>query len=95
VPVWKTVSEPQAFAQALWAHAERNGAAFEKAEVRGLERLQAGPSRLADGSFGMLTRSSFAPGPGRRVCSTITKLRIPLETERGYNTTLPQGTLSM
>lgn len=93
VPVWKTVSEPQAFAQALWAHAEQSGAIFEKAEVRGLEYKGPRPAlRLADGSLREADKIVVCAGASSaRLLKTITKLRIPLEAERGYNTTLPQG----
>jgi D-amino-acid dehydrogenase len=93
VPGWKTVSEPQAFAGALWAHAERHGAIFEKAEVRGIEQSGAKPSlRLADGSIREADRIVICAGAwSARLLKTITSLRIPLETERGYNTTLPNG----
>jgi D-amino-acid dehydrogenase len=93
VPGWKTVSEPQAFAGALWAHAERHGAIFEKAEVRGIEQNGAKPSlRLADGSIREADRIVICAGAwSARLLKTITSLRIPLEAERGYNTTLPNG----
>lgn len=93
VPGWKTVSEPQHFAQALWAHAERCGAVFEKAEVSGLERSETGPSvRLADGTAREADRIVVCAGSwSTRLINKATKLRIPLDTERGYNTTLPPG----
>jgi D-amino-acid dehydrogenase len=96
VPGWKTVSEPQAFALALWAHAQRCGATFEKGRGAwsGAKWRQAPLQACRWFVQRAPTRSSFAPAPGRRVCSTITTLRIPLETERGYNTTLPKA-LSM
>ncbi|WP_394687925.1 NAD(P)/FAD-dependent oxidoreductase [Hoeflea sp.] len=93
VPGWKTVSEPQAFAKALWAHAERNGAVFEKAQVVALESNGAKTSlRLADGSLRESDKIVICGGAwSTRLLRTFTSLHIPLETERGYNTTLPQG----
>ncbi|WP_417417874.1 NAD(P)/FAD-dependent oxidoreductase [Hoeflea sp.] len=97
VPGWKTVSEPQAFAQALWAHAERNGAIFEKAQVAGLERSEKGPSvRLADGTMRQADRIVICAGAwSTRLINPITRLRIPLDTERGYNTTLPRDAFDL
>ena len=97
VPGWKTVSEPQAFALALWAHAERCGATFEKVEVAGLERSEAGPSvRLADGSKRDADRIVICAGAwSTRLINPATRLRIPLDTERGYNTTLPVGAFDL
>lgn len=97
VPGWKTVSEPQAFALALWAHAERCGATFEKAEVKGLERSATGPSvRLADGTTRDADRIAICAGAwSTRLINPVTKLRIPLDTERGYNTTLPRDAFDL
>ena len=97
VPGWKTVSEPQAFTLALWAHAERNGARFEKAEVAGLDRSEAGPSvRLSDGATRDADRVVICAGAwSTRLIKPVTRLRIPLDTERGYNTTLPPGAFDL
>ncbi|MBU2486611.1 MAG: FAD-dependent oxidoreductase [Alphaproteobacteria bacterium] len=97
VPGWKTVSEPQTFALALWAHAERCGATFEKAEVKGLERSATGPSvRLADGTTRDADRIVICAGAwSTRLINPVTKLRIPLDTERGYNTTLPRDAFDL
>lgn len=97
VPGWKTVSEPQAFALALWVHAERCGATFEKAEIVGLERSEAGPSvRLADGTTRDADRIVICAGAwSTRLINPVTRLRIPLDTERGYNTTLPKGAFDL
>jgi len=97
VPGWKTVSEPQMFAQALWAHAERCGARFEKAEIVGLERSESGPSaRLADGTTRQAERIVVCAGSwSTRLINPVTRLRIPLDTERGYNTTLPPGAFDL
>jgi D-amino-acid dehydrogenase len=90
VPDWKTVDDPMIFGKAVWAHAEKLGAGFRKANVidSGLEgetlslRLDSGemlrPSVLvnAAGAWSKQLASRFGD-------------RIPLDTERGYNTTLP------
>lgn len=97
VPGWKTVSEPQSFARALWAHAERLGAVFVKAEVAGLQSSPAGPVvRLSDASIRQAGRIVVAAGAwSTRLIRQITRLRIPLDTERGYNTTLPPGAFDL
>jgi len=97
VPGWKTVSEPQRFALAIWAHAERHGAVFEKVEVRTLERTDQGPAvRLADGTTRKADRIVICAGAwSTRLINPLTKLRIPLDTERGYNTTLPRGAFEL
>ena len=97
VPGWKTVSEPQSFALALWQHAERHGAMFDKAEVRSLDRYEEGPSvRLADGTRREADRVVICAGAwSKRLIDPHTRLRIPLDTERGYNTTLPPGAFDL
>lgn len=97
VPGWKTVSEPQHFARRLWAHAERHGATLERAEIRALERTAQGPAlRFADGSVRQARKIIVAAGAWSvRLIGTRTRLRIPLETERGYNTTLPPGSFDL
>ncbi len=97
VPGWKTVSEPQHFALAIWAHAERHGAVFEKAKVRTLERTEQGPAvRLADGTTREADHIVVCAGAwSTRLINPLTRLRIPLDTERGYNTTLPPGAFDL
>lgn len=91
-PSWKTVSEPQAFGEALWAYAEGLGCRFAKGEaaiVRGAE----GGARLVlkDGSeqsfnYIVICTGAWSARLARQLGDTI-----PLETERGYNTTLPRS----
>ncbi|KGF69010.1 amino acid dehydrogenase [Hoeflea sp. BAL378] len=97
VPGWKTVSEPQHFARAIWTHAERHGAVFEKAEVRSLDRSEKGPAaRMADGTSRQADRIVVCAGAwSARLIGPLTRLHIPLETERGYNTTLPPGAFDL
>ncbi len=90
VPGWKNVSDPKHLGKALWAHAEANGAEFISGEVvlarpahdhvaiqlrHGLT-VQARSLVVAAGAWSHLIARSFGD-------------RVPLETERGYNTTLP------
>lgn len=93
VPGWKTVSDPQAFAHALWAYAERLGAVFVRDEVAAIETGGRGPSvRLGNGTSRQSDRLVLCAGAwSARLLKPVTGLRIPLETERGYNTTLPPG----
>ncbi|PWV97151.1 glycine/D-amino acid oxidase-like deaminating enzyme [Hoeflea marina] len=93
VPGWKTVSDPHSLALRLWDHAERHGARFERAGVRALERDGYG-TRLVmeDGSRRAAARIVVAAGAwSTRLLGSLTGPRIPLETERGYATTLPVG----
>jgi D-amino-acid dehydrogenase len=94
VPGWKTADDPKLLGKALWAYAERLGARFEQAA---LERAE-----IADGRDGMGVGLRLANGAacGARVLIVCAGAwshllarqagdAVPLETERGYNTTLP------
>ncbi|WP_420961416.1 NAD(P)/FAD-dependent oxidoreductase [Brucella sp. IR073] len=90
VPDWKTVSDPKLLGQALWAYAERAGARFMKGEVRGLEPSGGKTSiRLADGRALPADKIVIAAGAWSHHLARQCGDAIPLETERGYNTTLP------
>jgi len=91
VPGWKTVADPQWLGRAIWDHAAAMGARFRHAEVQGAG-LEAGRPvlRLTDGatlSPGLLV---IAAGAWSHRLAVSFGDRIPLETERGYNTTLPR-----
>jgi D-amino-acid dehydrogenase len=68
VPGWKTVSEPQAFALALWAHAQRCGPPSRKAEIAWSGAVRSRPLCQACRRHHTRapTASSSAPAPGRR-----------------------------
>lgn len=92
VPGWKTVADPKLLGKALWAHAERLGVGFRQGAVTGVE---AGPSgarvTLRDGGAIAASRLVIAAGAWSHRLARQLGDRIPLETERGYNTTLPSG----
>lgn len=90
VPGWKTVADPKLLGQALWAHAERLGAQFRRGMVTAIEAGSAG-ARITLGDGGTLSASRLVIAAGawsQRLARQLGE-RIPLETERGYNTTLP------
>lgn len=90
VPGWKTVADPKLLGKAVWAYAESKGARFEKAAVA---RLNADDRditlSLADGSVRHASRLIVAAGAWSHLLARDFGDAIPLETERGYNTTLP------
>ena len=92
VPGWKTVADPQMLGKAIWAHAERNGARFLRATVDGIDTASGdGPSVvLADGTRLAARRVLLCAGAWSHRLAAPLGDRIPLETERGYNTTLPR-----
>ena len=90
VPSWKTVADPKLLGKAVWAYAERLGARFEHGRV---ERIEAGTNSatimLADGTIRKAKHLVIAAGAWSHLLARNLGDRIPLETERGYNTTLP------
>lgn len=91
VPEYKTVSDPKDFGKALWVYAERLGAKFVKGEaalVRGGERAFA---VLKDGTELQADVLVIAAGAWSHKLASQVGDEVPLETERGYNTTLPKS----
>ena len=91
-PSWRTVSNPKHYTLALWDYAQRFGATFERGEARELRPNAGGAS--VDLKDGRRLSAHFivncAGAWSHRLAATIGE-RIPLETERGYNTTLPSS----
>lgn len=90
VPSWKTVADPKLLGKAVFAYAQTLGARFEPARV---ERIAAGTDGatvvLADGTARKAKQLVIAAGAWSHLLAKDLGDRIPLETERGYNTTLP------
>lgn len=92
LPAWKTVADPRKLGQALWAYAERFGASFSPANVAEVKQTSDAISvRTADGRTFLAQKLIVAAGAWSHRFSRVFGDTIPLETERGYNTTLPLG----
>ena len=92
VPGWQTVSNPYDFALALGRAVQGSGAHFLRGEVTAVSPSDGGATiRLADGRNLTATAVVIAAGAWSRRLTDPLGDRIPLETERGYNTTLPPG----
>ncbi|MBZ9737559.1 MULTISPECIES: NAD(P)/FAD-dependent oxidoreductase [unclassified Mesorhizobium] len=90
VPGWKTVADPKLLGKAVWAYAQSRGARFEMARVERVAADQEGAVlTLADGSTRQARQLVIAAGAWSHLLARQLGDRIPLETERGYNTTLP------
>lgn len=94
VPGWKTVSDPQDLGKALWAYAQARGAHFETGDVAAIDP-SAGAVRLTDGRQFSGASIIVAAGAWSRMFARQCGDRIPLDTERGYNTTLPSGAFDL
>ncbi|PSH66904.1 NAD(P)/FAD-dependent oxidoreductase [Phyllobacterium sophorae] len=96
VPGWKTVSDPQHVGKGLWNYAERLGASFLRAEVASVSADETGAAvRLMDGRRIEAAKLIIAAGAWSHRLAKDLGDAIPLETERGYNTTLPVGAFDL
>ncbi|SDG17928.1 NAD(P)/FAD-dependent oxidoreductase [Pelagibacterium luteolum] len=91
VPGWQTVSDPFDVATAIGRAAVEMGARFEIAEVTDLAQTDTGVS-IALGPTRTVTANNVVVAAGAWSHRLAQKLgdKIPLETERGYNTTFPK-----
>ena len=92
VPGWKTVADPKLLGKTVWRFAEGIGVRFVQATVSGVEADDANVAvHLQDGSVYRASKLVIAAGAWSHQLARTFGDRIPLETERGYNTTLPVG----
>lgn len=89
-PGWYSIADPKLYTLALADHVRAMGGAIGRAEVTALRPVEDGVEVVAaDGAARRAAQVVLAAGAfSHRIARTIGE-RIPLETERGYNTTLP------
>jgi D-amino-acid dehydrogenase len=95
-PGWKTVDDPKLLGKAVWAYAESKGARFVRGAVA-TAGVEGGAAKveLADGTVLAGRQLIVAAGAWSHKLASRFGDRIPLETERGYNTTLPLGAFDL
>ena len=97
VPGWQTVEDPYRYALALLAYAqERLGVELRRAAVRAMAPAEAGVRVTLDGGETVdAAHAVICAGAWSRSLARGLGDAIPLETERGYNTTLPPGAFDL
>jgi D-amino-acid dehydrogenase len=91
VPSSARVSDPLRIVEGIFGYAQGKGARFSRNEVEALSHDGARVRlRLASGSTERFDGAVVATGAWSRRFSRALGDRIPLDTERGYNTTLPE-----
>jgi D-amino-acid dehydrogenase len=96
VPDWQTVTDPHRFAAALGEKVFSRGGAFRRGDVRRIEAADGGARvLLADGSSVAARQAVVAAGAWSKGLARALGDRVPLDTERGYNTTLPPGSFDL
>lgn len=95
-PHWQTVDDPYHYALALFRTVMARGASLTHGEVAAIAPGERGVClRLADGGTIHAGRVIVAGGAWSRPLALQLGDKIPLETERGYNTTLPPGAFDL
>jgi D-amino-acid dehydrogenase len=96
VPEWKTVSDPLQVTQALARQFERQGGQIRCGEAVALASGTDGVDvHLRDGRHVSARHVVVAAGAWSHHLARTLSEHIPLETERGYNTTLPAGAFDL
>lgn len=94
-PDWCSIAEPRGYVLALGEHFARQGGRIEIVEARSLQPETDGVRIETSGETLRAHRVLVAAGAfSHRLTRTLGD-RIPLETERGYNTTLPPGAFDL
>ncbi|MBB5222766.1 D-amino-acid dehydrogenase [Amaricoccus macauensis] len=93
---WFSIADPKLFTLALADRLRRAGGAIERAEVVALRPANGGVEvRMSDGAVRTAAHVVLAAGAFSHQLAATLGERIPLETERGYNTTLPVGAFDL
>ncbi len=89
-PDWWSVSDPKDYTLALAERFRANGG-----EIRVAEATHMLPDGVDTSAGAMKGRVVLAAGAFSHRLARTAGVRIPLETERGYNTTLPEGAVDL
>jgi D-amino-acid dehydrogenase len=96
VPHWQTVDDPLRLCRSLASAFLARGGRMARAEGQALLRESRGLMlQLGDGSLLLAQRVLLCAGPWSHRLAASLGERFPLETERGYNTTLPPGAFAL
>ncbi|GMB80873.1 FAD-dependent oxidoreductase [Shinella zoogloeoides] len=89
-PGWYSIADPKLYTLALADHFRAKGGRIERAEVSSLHPIEGGVEiRTTDGRTVRARKVVLAAGAFSHQVARSLGENIPLETERGYNTTLP------
>ena len=95
-PGWYSIADPKLYTLALAEHFRSRGGVIERAEIASLRAIPNGVDVVAaDGKLLQAGKVVLAAGAfSHRIAKSLGE-RIPLETERGYNTTLPSNAFDL
>jgi D-amino-acid dehydrogenase len=89
-PDWYSIADPRLYTLALAERFQANGGALERAEVTALHPTGEGVGVIVGGGARHAAHVVLAAGAFSHLIARSLGEKIPLETERGYNTTLPR-----
>jgi D-amino-acid dehydrogenase len=96
VAEWQTVDDPYLFATKLGEAVRARGGGFLKAEVLAVRQIDHFIAvQLTDGTTIRARQVVIASGAWSKALTAPLGDAVPLETERGYNTTLPPGAFDL
>ena len=96
VPGWATIEDPHQLVQLIAARGAALGVRLRRAQALALKPCVEGiVVALAEGRTLLAQRVVVAAGAWSHELTRTLGERIPLETERGYNTTLPRGAFAL
>lgn len=96
LPDWTLITDPKDVGQALAAHAMLEGVEFARGSVQGISDIDGGLAVHPDvGEAIFANQVVLAAGAWSHRLALGWGERIPLETERGYNTTIPDPGISV
>ncbi len=93
---WFSISDPRLYVLALAEHFRNSGGMIERTEVTALRPVDGGVEIVtSDGGVRRAGKVVLSAGAfSHRIAKTLGE-NIPLETERGYNTTLPSDAFDL
>ncbi len=94
-PGWYSIADPKVYTQALAERLVAEGGVIERDEVTALRPLGEGVEVLSHGKIRHGAHVVLAAGAFSHLIARSVGDHIPLETERGYNTTLPRGAFDL
>ncbi|TNE69884.1 MAG: FAD-dependent oxidoreductase [Rhodobacteraceae bacterium] len=94
-PEWKNVTDPAVWTRRIAEEAQRLGTTFARRDVTRIEPAEQGAVVHSEEGAERFDKVVLAAGAyGNPLLKTL-GLKLPLETERGYNTTLPAGAFDL
>ena len=94
-PDWSNVTDPAVWTREIAARAVSRGATCLHAEARVIRPVEGGAEVTTSQGRQRHDRIIVAAGAWSGALARTVGLRLPLETERGYNTTLPAGAFDL